>query len=136
LLTDGDANTWVDPVLAGLAAKKEWIKIYTIWIWSEKWGLMSYNVWPFKKQVKIPPLNDKSLKEIAKETWGEYFRADNNNTFKAIFDKLSSLEKNDINIEIKKEYSEYYNVFIYSLAILLILFTYLMINNISFRNKN
>ncbi len=136
LLTDGDANTWVDPVLAWLAAKKQWIKIYTIWIWSKNWWTITYDVWPFKKQVKIPPLNDEALKKIAKETWWEYFRADNNNTFNTIFNKLSELEKNDINIEIKKEYSEYYNVFIYSLAILLLLFTYLMISNISFKNKN
>ncbi len=136
LLTDWDANTWVDPVLAWLAAKNEWIKIYTIGIWSEKWWTITYNVWPFKKQAQIPPLNDKVLKQIAKDTNWKYFRADNNYTFKAIFDKLSSLEKNDINIEIKKEYSEYYNIFIYSLAILLILFTYLMIENISFKNKN
>jgi hypothetical protein len=44
-----------------------------------------------------------------------------------IFDELSKLEKNDINIEIQKEYSEYYDYFIYSLLCLLTIFTYLMI---------
>lgn len=135
LLTDGDANVWVDPILAWLSAKQEWIKIYTIWLWSEKWGIISYNSWPFKKQQIIPPLNDKALKQIAKDTWWIYFRADNNNTFQIIFDELSRLEKTDINIEIQKEYKEYYNMFIYSLVILLILFTYLMISNISFKNN-
>ena len=135
LLTDWDANAWVDPVLAWLAAKKNWIKIYTIWIGSEKWGIITYNVWPFKKQQKIPPLNDKSLKQIAKDTWWKYFRADNNKTFNDIFKELSKLDKNDINIEIKKEYSEYYKYFLYSLIILLWLFTFLMINNIEIKKN-
>jgi len=136
LLTDWDANVWVDPKLAWLSAKKEGIKIYTIWIWSEKWGIISYNVWPFKKQQRIPPLNDRDLKQIAKDTWWVYFRADNNNTFQAIFDELSKLEKNDINIEIQKEYSEYYEYFIYSLVLLLIIFVYLWLTWVDMRRNN
>ena len=135
LLTDWDANVWVDPTLAWLSAKEEWIKIYTIGIWSENWGVINYNVWAFKKQQKIPPLNDETLKQIAKDTWWTYFRAENNDSFNDIFNELQKLEKNDINIEIKKEYSEYYNIFIYSLAILLILFTYMMIENIWIKNN-
>lgn len=136
LLTDWDANVWVDPVLAWLSAKENGIKVYTIWIWSKKWGTITYNVWPFKRQQKIPPLNDKTLKKIASETNGLYFRAENNNTFNSIFKELSKLEKDDINIEIKKEYSEYYDNFIYSLIILLTIFSYLMLSNIETRNNN
>ena len=122
LLTDWDANVWVDPVIAGLAAKKENIKIYTIWIWSKKWGYITYNIWGFLQKQKIPPLNDKALKQIAKDTWWEYFRATNNTVFKQIFDRLQKLEKNDIEVEVKKEYSEKYDIFIYSLVFLLLLF--------------
>jgi len=138
LLTDWDANLWVDPVLAWLSAKKEGIKIYTIGVGSKAWWIITYNVWPFKKQVKIPPLNDKILKQIAKDTGAKYFRANNNNSFKIIFDELSYLEKNDIDIDIQKAYNEYYNSFLYILAILLTIFTYLMISsvNINYNNKN
>lgn len=136
LLTDWDANVWVNPVLAWLSAKKEWIKIYTIWIWSEKWGIITVNDWFFERRIKIPPLNDKDLKQIASDTWWEYFRADNNNTFQTIFDELSKLEKNDINIEIKKEYSEYYEIFLYSLIILLWFFTFIMVSKTELRNNN
>jgi len=122
LLTDWDANVWVDPVIAGLAAKKENIKIYTIWIWSKKWGYITYNIWGFLQKQRIPPLNDKALKQIAKDTWWEYFRATNNAVFKQIFDRLQKLEKNDIEVEVKKEYSEKYDIFIYSLVFLIILF--------------
>ena len=136
LLTDWDANVWVDPVLAWLSAKESWIKVYTIWIGSKKWWTITYNVWPFKKQQKIPPLNDKTLKQIAKDTNASYFRAENNNAFTSIFKELSKLEKNDIDIKIKKEYSEYYDIFIYSLIVLLTIFTYLMLSNIEIRKNN
>jgi len=122
LLTDWDANVWVDPVLAWLAAKDKNIKIYPIWIWSKSWWYITYNVWPFKKRQKIPPLNDAKLKQIAKDTSWVYFRATNNEVFKQIFDELQKLQKDDIEVEIKKEYSEYYNIFIYSLVFLLVLF--------------
>lgn len=125
LLTDWDANVWVDPLLAWLAAKKEWIKIYTIWIWSEKWWIINYKVWPFNQQQRVPPLNDTALKKIAQETNWNYFRADNNQTFQRIFDKLSNLEKNNLKVEIKKEYSENYKPFKYSLIVLLWIFTLL-----------
>jgi len=130
LLTDWDANVGVNPVLAGLSSKDKNIKIYTIWIGSKAWWLISYNVWPFKKQYRIPPLNDKVLKQIASDTNAKYFRAEDNNSFEKIFNELYLLEKNDINIEIKKQYKEYYDIFLYSLLILLILFTYLMISSV------
>jgi len=133
LLTDWDANVWVDPVLAGLSAQKEGLKIYTIWIGSKAWWIITYNVWPFKKQAKVPPLNDKTLKQIAIDTDGKYFRAEDNNSFRLIFNELSSLEKNDINIKIQKEYSEYYDIFLYLLAIALFIFTYLMVKDINIK---
>lgn len=133
LLTDWEANVWVDPILAWLSAKKQWIKIYTIGIWSKKWWYITYNIWGFLQKQKIPPLNDTNLKKIAEETWWLYFRADDNNTFKSIFNELQHLQKNDINIEIKKSYKEYYDIFIYSLVILLSIFSFLMIRNIEIK---
>ncbi len=122
LLTDWDANVWVEPTLAWLSAKEEWIKIYTIWIWSEEWWVINYKVWPFNKQQQIPPLNDKKLKQVAYDTNWVYFRADNNNTLEEIFNELSKLNKNDIEINIKKEHKQYYDPFIYNLLLLLWLF--------------
>jgi Ca-activated chloride channel family protein len=130
LLTDWDANTWVDPILASLSAKKENIKIYTIWIWSKKWWYISYKVWPFIQKQKVAPLNEKTLKKIAQNTGWIYFRADNNYNFKKIFEYLKKLEKNDIEVEVKKEYKEFYNYFIYSLVFLLTIFSYLIFNTI------
>jgi len=39
-----------------------------------------------------------------------------------IFDELQKLDKNDINVEIKKEYGEYYKIFVRSLVVLMSLF--------------
>lgn len=135
LLTDWDANVWVDPKVAALALKNDKIKIYTIWIWSKKWWYITYQNWPFKQRQKIPPLNDKDLKFIAQQTWWEYFRAEDNSTFEKIFEKLQKLDKKDIEVEIKKTYSEYYQIFVYSLIILLIIFLYLVSQNIEVRKN-
>ncbi|MDP2090347.1 MAG: VWA domain-containing protein [Candidatus Gracilibacteria bacterium] len=135
LLTDGDANVGVEPTLAGLSAKEIGIKIYTIGIGSKEGGYITYNNGPFKQQQKVAPLNEKTLRQIASDTNGEFFRADNNNTFESIFQELSKLQKNDINIEIKKQYSEYYTYFLYSLVILLGLFTYLMVCKVEYKTS-
>jgi hypothetical protein len=80
-------------------------------------------------------LNDIDLKYIAKVTSWEYFRADSNRTFENIFNKLQSLEKNDIEVEIKKKYIQYYDNFVYSLIFLLLIFSFLFIWNIETRRK-
>jgi len=136
LLTDWDANVWVDPTLAWLSAKDQWIKIYTIGIWSEKWWTITYDVWWFKRQQMIPPLNDAPLRQIAKDTWWKFFRADNNKTFEEIFKELQKLQKQDLNIEVKKEYKEYYQVFLYSLIVLLGLFIIFIFRWTEINNKN
>ncbi len=135
LLTDWDANVWVDPKVAWVSAKDNNIKIYTIWIWSKTWGYITYNIWGFRQQQKIPPLNDKDLKYIANITNWKYFRAENNVVFKQIFEELQKLEKNDIEVDIKKKYTNYYDIFIYSLIFLISIFGLLLINNLEFKTK-
>jgi len=135
LLTDWDANVWVDPKVAWISAKEAWIKIYTIWIWSKSWGYITYNTWPFKQKQKIPPLNDKDLKYIASTTDWKYFRADNNRTFEEIFKELQKLEKNDIEVKIKKKYTNYYDIFVYSLIFLMMWFGVFMKDNLEIRKR-
>ncbi len=119
LVTDGDSNVWIDPIIAAKAASDDWIKIYTIWIWWRKPLFISW-LWI------IPPLNATTLKKIAQVTWWEFFRADSNYSFQRIFDKLKTLQSNDIEVEIKKQYSqEYYKfamllLFIFSIYIFLV----------------
>lgn len=128
LLTDWDANTWVDPVLASLSSKEKNIKIYTIGIWSEEWWTISYYSWPFLQTAKVPPLNDKALIEISNNTLWQYFKATDDLVFENIFKKLETLEKSLIEIEKENNYSPNYTYFVIILLILLFLFIVLTIN--------
>jgi len=135
LLTDWDANVWLDPKIAAKAANSDNVKIYTIWIGSRTGWYVNYRVNGFIQRQKFPPLNSKSLIEIAKITNWQFFRATDNNSLKKIFNYLSKLEKNDIEVEIKKEYKEYYYPFMYSLILLIILFWYLTISDLEFKGN-
>ncbi|MCD5380754.1 VWA domain-containing protein [Candidatus Gracilibacteria bacterium] len=120
LLTDGDANRGVDPVITSKLLAEEKIKIYTIGIGSTKGGFIEVQQGSFRQQMKIPPLNATSLKEIAKNTSGFFFRATDNATLEKIFDKLEELEKNDIEVNIVKNFNDYYPPFVYTLLALII----------------
>jgi len=130
LLTDGKSNKWIDPILAAKYVKKYGIKIYTIWIGSKHWGYITYNNWFITQQLRLPPLNEKPLREIAKITWGKFYRATDNYTLEQIFDDLSKLTKTEIKTKIKKTYEPYYTPFTYLLLLLLWIFTYLKIKEI------
>lgn len=126
LLTDWDSNTWVDPKIASISLWNENIKVYTIGIWSDKWWKIRFDMWNgiYSEQI-VPPLNPESLKEIAQNTSGEFFKATDNDTFKNIFSKLSKLEKNDIKVDVTKIYTENYDYFLYWL--ILVLFVFILI---------
>ena len=119
LLTDWDANKWVDPIVVSKLLAEEKIKIYTIWIGWKNWGIIEVNNWFFSQKVNVPPLNEWPLKEIAKNTDWYFFRATDNETIEKIFLKLEELEKNDIEIKVIKNSSDYYNPFIYLLIFMI-----------------
>lgn len=99
LLTDGAANTGVDPSVAAQLAKEQQVKIYTIWIWSLEWGSIAYQT-PFgTKRQAVEWVDETSLQTIAKISWWQYRRATNEQTFQDIIDEISTLEKHDIEIE-------------------------------------
>ncbi len=105
LLTDGSNNSGeIAPATAADIAKTFGIRIYAI-------GVGSHG------QVRIPvptPLgtqyqtmnsefDEKTLKEIAKTTGGEYFRATSNDALREIYQQIDQLEKTKISV---KEYSK------------------------------
>ncbi len=123
LLTDWDANVWLDPSLAVDYFKNQWknIKIYTIWIWWEGKAYITQTdvFWRTQKQ-EVAWLNEKTLKQIASASSWEYFRATNEKTLEKIFDNISKLEKKDITkdtLTIKKEKN------IYLINLLILFFT-------------
>jgi len=91
LLTDG-ANTAgeISPIKAAELAAKHQLKIYTIGIGADEMIVQS-----FFGSRKINPsvdLDEKTLKAIAKQTGGRYFRARNTEEFNQIYQLLDKLE--------------------------------------------
>ena len=122
LLTDGDANVWVDPKIAALKSKEKDIKVYTIGIWSKEGGGFIYNDWYFNREVTVPALKEEDLIYISNQTNAKFYRATDNDSLEDIFDELEKLEKNDIEIESKNTFNTYYKHFVYTLILLNFLF--------------
>lgn len=127
LLTDGTANTWVDPKQAVEFLNNKFpenkIKVYTIWIWKdEKTFVNIQNIMWFSQRVEIGWVDEEPLRYIAKKSWWKYFRADNNQTLNNIFDEISQLEKTDIEVEKVETIQSKSTYLSYILWILMILF--------------
>jgi Ca-activated chloride channel family protein len=120
LLTDGSNNRGdIDPLTAAEIAKTYGIRVYAI-------GVGSY-----QKQVRVPvytpygvqyttmssEFDESTLREIAKKTGGEYFRAKDNNTLRAIYSQIDQLEKTKMRVQ---EYSKRYEYFMPFLIVALI----------------
>ncbi len=88
LLTDGENNDGNISIAKALKlAKDENIKIYTIGIGSERFDLASAFF-----GAPVSDLDEKSLKELAFETKGQYFKATSLSDLVAIYNKIDSLE--------------------------------------------
>ncbi|MFQ5580017.1 MAG: VWA domain-containing protein [Nitrospiria bacterium] len=91
LLTDG-ANTAgeVAPIKAATLAKEEGLKIYTIGIGADE--MMVRSLFGTRKVNPSADLDEKTLRAIADETGGRYFRARNTKEFEEIYQLLDTLE--------------------------------------------
>lgn len=103
LLTDGSNNTGlVAPISASEIAKNEKVKIYTIGIGTngmaevpdhiDQFGRVIYS----RQQVVI---DEATLKTIASNTGGKYFRATNNSTLNDIFTEIDKLERTKMDVQ-------------------------------------
>ena len=135
LLTDWEVNKWIDPLIAIQYLKEKIkndslqdknIKIYTIWIWWDKEAFIENkdNFWRIHK-TKVAPVDEKTLKSIAKITWWKYFKANKKQTFKKIFNEISKIEKTEIQIENIKINIPKYSYFLYILIFMYLMFLYL-----------
>lgn len=119
LLTDWDANKWVEPKLAAEVLKESNIKIYTVWIWSKEGWYINYQMWLFQQRQEIPPLKEDELRNIASISSWEFFRATDNDSLENIFKELENLTKTDVEVSIKKSFDTYYKPFLYTLLVLI-----------------
>ncbi|SMC60163.1 vWA domain-containing protein [Pedobacter nyackensis] len=95
LLTDGSNTTGsIPPLTAAEIAKQMKVRVYTVGVGTK--GFAPYPVQtPMGVQYQQVPvtIDEGVLKEIAKVTGGQYFRATNNATLKKIYGQIDQLEK-------------------------------------------
>jgi Ca-activated chloride channel homolog len=96
LLTDGTNNAGeLTPERAAELAKALNIRVYTIGVGTNGEAL-SPVITPFGVRFEMQPveIDEKTLKSIASKTDGQYFRATDEETLFAIYEKIEKLEKN------------------------------------------
>lgn len=131
IVTDWEANKWLQPNIALKLLKEKNIKAYTIWIWwLEKLFVTVDDFFGNKQKVEIWWIDEETLKKIANETDWKYYRASSNEVFKNIFQDLSKLEKKEIETEVKKLYDSKYEYFYIVLLILQISFVLLLFKRV------
>jgi Ca-activated chloride channel family protein len=101
LLTDGENNTGeIAPLTAADIAKTYGVRVYTIGVGSK--GTAPYPMQgPFGRTIiqQVPTkIDEATLKRIAHDTNGEYFRATSNYALKNIYEEIDKLEKSKIDV--------------------------------------
>lgn len=131
LLTDGSNTTGsIPPATAAEIAKQMKVRVYTVGVGTK--GYAPYPVkTPFGIQYQQVPvtIDEDVLKEIAKTTGGQYFRATNNAKLKQIYQQIDQLEKAKIAVTQYNKKTERFLPFVL-IAMVLLLLEFLLRNTI------
>ena len=115
LMTDGGNNSGkVDPIVAAQAAKALGVKIYTI-------GLGNREI---VQQMGLPEgflPDEETLQKISEMTGGLYYRADNAEKFRNIYEDIDKLEKSEAVINKYTEFKELFPWFVAAGLVLLLI---------------
>lgn len=125
LLTDGDNNAGkVPPATAAEAAKALGIKVYTICAGTKGYAPIPVQD-PFSGRVVyrnvLMTVNEESLREIAKLTDAQFYRATDTKSLERIFEEIDKLEKSTTQLSQYKEYRELFPWFVGAGGALLVL---------------
>jgi Ca-activated chloride channel family protein len=116
LLTDGENNAGrITPPTAAEAAKALGIKVYTI-------GSGSRGIAPFPvvgpqgqilgyQQIQVE-FDERTLRDIASMTGGEYFRATDTSSLEKIFQAIDQLEKSEVQVQRIAQYRDLFPWFV------------------------
>lgn len=109
LLTDGVNNAGqIDPLTAAEAAQALGIKIYTIG--AAKPGQVPVPVDSIFGGQQIvmqeSQLDEATLQQVAQLTGGQYFRAEDTDALKQIYDEINQLEQSDVEVQVFNNYDE------------------------------
>lgn len=110
LMTDGQNNSGtIAPLIAAEAAKSLGVKVYTIGVGTHGMAPMPDMIFGRKSYHMEPvDIDEDTLTKIADMTGGKYYRADNAEKFKSIYDDIDKLERTEATI---KKYSSYNELF-------------------------
>lgn len=128
LLTDGVNNSGeVSPQMAVEIAKTYGIRVYTIGVGRE--GMAPYPVmtpWGVEVRNLEVEIDEELLKEIADETGGRYFRANDNTKLAEIYNEINQMEKARTTVDSFPVYKELFGA--YALWALLAILAELILN--------
>ncbi len=126
LLTDGTNNSGdIPPLTAAEIARKFGVKVYTIAVGTNGMAPMPmrYPNGQIVYQNQKVYIDEVTLKKIAKETNGMFFRATDNESLEEIYKKIDELEKTEIDVkEFRKRNERFYPLAIAAAFILLLEF--------------
>ena len=135
LLTDGVNNRGeIAPVTAAEIAQTFGIRIYTVGVGTRGDAPIAFrNQFGSKQYTTIrDEINEPALTQIASITGGQYFRATDNASLRAIYQEIDQMEKTKISVQqYSKKQEEYLPVALLAFALLLF---EVLIRNTWFRN--
>jgi Ca-activated chloride channel family protein len=109
LLTDGVNNAGqVGPVTAARAAAALGIKIYSVGVARPGQVLIPVDDPLLGRTVRLveSEIDEETLQQIANETGGLYFRAQDTAGLQQIYEEIDRLEKSDVEVQVLTRYSE------------------------------
>ncbi len=124
LLTDGVNNAGqIDPLTAAEAAKALGIKVYTVG--AGRPGQVPYPSTDLFGRERISyiesEIDEATLQQVADISGGKYYRAEDTQGLKAIYDEINELEKSKVEVQVYNQYFELMAWFLIpALAILLL----------------
>ena len=115
LLTDGKNNRGeVDPLTAAKAAKAVGIRIYTIGAGSEGTIMQEVDGIFGKRYVPVKvEIDEETLKQVASETGGQYFRATSEEKLEAIYEAIGKMETTEVKTRDYVDYQEIFSRFLW-----------------------
>lgn len=112
LLTDGTNNAGdVPPATAAKIAAGKGIKVYTVGVGTDG-SITVTDPYGFSSTRLETKIDEESLKNIAKETGGKYFRAKDERVLQQVFSEIDKLEKTQLDIDRYTQFDENFMIWV------------------------
>ncbi|SVA84655.1 uncharacterized protein METZ01_LOCUS137509 [marine metagenome] len=123
LLTDGRNNAGnLPPLQAAQTAKAFGIKIHTIAVGTHgKAPFLINSIFGQRYDYRQVDIDENTLKKISDLTGGQYFRATDLESLKAIYKQIDEMEKSEVKVIDHSEYTELFHYFLIPGILLLLL---------------